>query len=230
VSYNTRIDNTPPMLVGLPAATLNVQCPADVPAPATVTATDNCDTNVPVTLITNQSGTACNFTITRAWSAIDISGNTVNFTQTITVHDTNAPVLTKGSIATNYQTVAEAEAAALAATTATDNCSAVTLTASSSGDCPATITVTGADACGNPQSVTYSTCISSAVSLAIRRTSGNVIISWPAPSTGFVLQSTTSLNPPNWQPASEVPVANNGRWEVTVPLGQQQRYFRLRKP
>ena len=83
--------------------------------------------------------------------------------------------------------MAEAEAAALAATTATDNCSAVTKTASTTGDCPATITVTGTDGCGNQQNVTYSTCISSAVSLAIRRTSGSIIISWPMPSTGFVL-------------------------------------------
>jgi hypothetical protein len=106
----------------------------------------------------------------------------------------------------------------------------VTLIASSSGECPATITISGTDACGNQQSVTYSTCISSAVSLAIRRSAGSVIISWPRPSTGFVLESTTSLRPLNWQPATEVPVANNGRWEVTVSLGQQQRYFRLHKP
>jgi len=62
------------------------------------------------------------------------------------------------------------------------------------------------------------------------RNTDTVTVSWPFPSSGFVLQFTTSLNPANWQTAPEAPINNNGRWEVTVPSAQGQRYFRLRKP
>jgi hypothetical protein len=54
--------------------------------------------------------------------------------------------------------VAAAEAAAIAATTATDNCTtSPTKTASTVGDCSATVTVTATDECGNSDSVTYTT-------------------------------------------------------------------------
>ena len=61
------------------------------------------------------------------------------------------------------------------------------------------------------------------------RNDTSVTISWPFPSTGFVLESTTSLNPPDWQPAAEVAATNNGRWEIRVQLDGLERYFRLRK-
>jgi len=54
-------------------------------------------------------------------------------------------------------------------------------------------------------------------------------ISWPLPSIGFVLESATNLSPSDWQPASELPIIVNDRWEVSVPIDQVQRYFRLRK-
>lgn len=79
-------------------------------------------------------------------------------------------------------------------------------------------------------SVILNTCASNPISLAAVRSTPTFVISWPFPSTGFALESTTGLNPANWQPASGVPADNNGRKEVTVPLSQQQRYFRLRQP
>ena len=70
-----------------------------------------------------------------------------------------APTVTAGILATNcYTSLAAAEAAALAATTATDNCPG-TLTPSLSNnginDCDKSITVTFSDGCGNFSSVTY---------------------------------------------------------------------------
>jgi len=62
------------------------------------------------------------------------------------------------------------------------------------------------------------------------RSSSNLALSWPLPSRRFVLESTTSLSSTNWQSAAEPPTTNNNRWEVSVPLDQSQRYFRLRKP
>src|SRR6266542_2354884 len=226
----TVLDNQPPVLIGLPSATLSVQCATNVPAAPTVTARDNCDANLTVTFSSNESGDSCNRVIRRTWSATDPSGNPVSFTPTITVHDDTKPTLTKGTIASSYQSVAEAEAAALEATGVSDNCSAVTKTVSTVGECSAVITVTGTDACGNHDSVSYSTCISAEVRLTIVRSNNIVIISWPFPSTGFALESTTGLSPPDWRTAPEMATSSNGRWRVTVNLSNRERYFRLRRP
>jgi len=76
------------------------------------------------------------------------------------VSDTVDPLVTLGSIDPCYASLALAEAAAIAATGASDNCGgAVLLSASTVGTCAATITVTGADAAGNSASVDYSTAI-----------------------------------------------------------------------
>ena len=86
-------NTTPPTLSGLPAATASYQCANDVPAPPTVTAYDAVDGARPVTYVQTQSGTACNLTISRTWSAVDLCGNLASFTQTISVQDTTAPVI-----------------------------------------------------------------------------------------------------------------------------------------
>jgi len=78
----------------------------------------------------------------------------------ITVEGNKAPVLTAGTIDAFYPDVASAEAAAIAATTGTDDCpGAVTFTADTDGSCSAVITVTGADECGLTSTVTYTTTI-----------------------------------------------------------------------
>jgi len=62
------------------------------------------------------------------------------------------------------------------------------------------------------------------------RSNSTAVVSWPFPSTGFVLESTTNLSLMNWQRAVETPTTNNARLEVTVSADQQARYFRLHKP
>jgi len=66
-----------------------------------------------------------------------------------------------GTIDDCYETVEEAEAAAIAATTATDDCGGfVMVTASSTGDpCDLTITVTATDNCGTEMSHDYHTTV-----------------------------------------------------------------------
>jgi hypothetical protein len=44
---------------------------------------------------------------------------------------------------------------------------------------------------------------------------------------GFTLQSTGTLQPPNWQNVSQPPAVNNGQYQVTLPLGAGGTYFRL---
>jgi len=78
-------------------------------------------------------------------------------------------------------------------------------------------------------SVLLSTCDPAGAGLAVARKLDTVILSWPVSSTGFVCESTTSLSLTNWQPAVEALTTNDGRLEVTAPLDQSQRFFRLRK-
>ena len=58
-----------------------------------MTATDNCDTDVPVTFSELSTVVDGCGTITRTWTATDACGNTTTATQTITVEDNIAPVL-----------------------------------------------------------------------------------------------------------------------------------------
>ena len=87
----TVVDNTPPVLVGVPADA-TVQCDA-IPAPPTVTATDNCDPTITVNYTESINVTDGCGTITRTWTATDACGNTTTATQTLTVVDNTPPVL-----------------------------------------------------------------------------------------------------------------------------------------
>src|SRR4029453_4197648 len=83
---------------GCPSDT-TVECNA-VPAPATVTASDTCDSSPTVSLAQTSTQdtdpTKCghyNYTITRVWTAKDACNNSSSCTQLITVHDTTKPTL-----------------------------------------------------------------------------------------------------------------------------------------
>lgn len=103
----TITDTTDPVLSGVPFWPLPFECTP--PAAPTVTASDNCDTNVSLTETVTDSrynyGTVpptllytpfdCdyyNYTITYDWSATDNCGNNVMDTETATIQDTQAPV------------------------------------------------------------------------------------------------------------------------------------------
>jgi len=79
-------------------------------------------------------------------------------------------------------------------------------------------------------SVLLNTCPAAPPSLAITSDDSSSVVSWPFPSTGFGLQSISSLASTNWQSVAEAPATNNMFFEVTVPSGAPQRYFRLLKP
>ena len=66
-------------------------------------------------------------------------------------------------------------------------------------------------------SVLLNSCGSAGFDLTLVRRGAGLNLSWPFVSTGFVLESATSLSPANWQPAAESPVTNNGRLEVSLP-------------
>jgi len=85
------IDTIPPELVDVPPDTL-LECD-ELPDPAEVTATDNCDPTPEVDLdeITEPGSCEYEYTIKRTWTATDWCGNQTDTTQTIAVVDTTPP-------------------------------------------------------------------------------------------------------------------------------------------
>ncbi|MEL7160386.1 MAG: hypothetical protein AAFN92_06495, partial [Bacteroidota bacterium] len=81
---------------------------------------------------------------------------------TATAEGNQRPVLTAGTIDDCYETVAEAEAAAILASSVSDDCTGVRapiLSAATDGTCNAVITVTAADQCDLTSTITYTTRI-----------------------------------------------------------------------
>ena len=155
----TVIDNISPVLSGVPAD-VTVECDS-VPAPASPTASDNCDGAPEITFSETRTDGNCpgNYTLTRKWTAKDDTGNSSNQSQVITVQDTTAPVL---SGVPADVTVECDSVPAPASPTASDNCDTAPEIAFSEtrtdGDCPSNYTLTrtwtATDACSNASSET----------------------------------------------------------------------------
>src|SRR4030095_2359949 len=143
-------DTLAPVLLGVPASQ-SYQCLANVPPLPNVTATDNCDTNVSLTLVCTTNG-ICPLVIHCTWTATDDCSNQSSATFIVTVQDTIAPVL--AGLPTNRTYQCLAEMAPLPAVSATDNCDtnvSITLVCTTNGPCPLFITCrwTATDDCGN---------------------------------------------------------------------------------
>ncbi len=167
-------DQTAPEISFIPAD-ITVSCASEVPAAntASVTATDNCDGTVSITVssdvITNKT---CDnrYIITRIYTATDVCGNSTSQTQTITVDDQTAPVILGSIPVSTVQGCSVASAPAAVTTVAaleslgltiSDGCTpvallSVTSTDTSSGVCPIVVsrTYSIADICGNVSTYT----------------------------------------------------------------------------
>jgi gliding motility-associated-like protein len=159
----TVMDVTVPVMNAPPAA-VAVQCSGDVPAMTNLGYTDNCDPAGTVVGVDVSDGLTCPETITRSWTWTDACGNvatTVN--QTITVNDTQAPVIAGTPAAIAVQ--CSGDVPAMIDLGYTDNCDAPgTVTGADVSDgltCPETITRTWTftDACGNNAIVTQTITI-----------------------------------------------------------------------
>jgi len=96
----------------------------------------------------------------RRFVARDACSREATCTSTFQIVDTTPPSLSAGILDECYPSVAAAEAAALAVTSASDACSEpIGMSASTTGTCQATVVVTATDACQNAASVSYSTII-----------------------------------------------------------------------
>ena len=83
----------------LPAAEITAECDAVVEADV-LTASDNCNSDVPVVFTETKTDGDCanSYTLTRTWTATDDCGNETSFTQTVTVSDNTAPEVTCNDI------------------------------------------------------------------------------------------------------------------------------------
>ncbi|MBI3950073.1 MAG: HYR domain-containing protein [Acidobacteria bacterium] len=171
VSCFTYPDSTPPVLSGCPA-NASFQCLSQVPAPATVTALDNCDGSVPVSFSETQTnpGSSCNNTITRTWKATDSHGNTASCVETIAVNDTTPPTITCPPDITVASTAGSCAATGvnLGIPTTSDNCGSVTVSNSAPSSFPVgrtVVTWTATDACGNRSTCTQLVTVTRDVSI-----------------------------------------------------------------
>lgn len=67
------------------------------------------------------------------------------------------------------------------------------------------------------------------VTLTIERSGNNVLVSWPAEATDFVVQGTPSLTDPQWGVVNATVEVVNNRNVVTLPIGTGTQFFRLMK-
>ena len=156
----TIIDTTAPVLT-IPAD-YTAECSEDHPM-EDASATDNCGM-VTIDLLETTVNGACagEFNISRVFTATDDAGNSISETQTITIIDTTAPVLT---IPADY-TAECSDAHPMDDATATDNCGEITIDiveTTMPGTCPGEYTVTreftATDDCGNASSATQTITI-----------------------------------------------------------------------
>ncbi|MFN4254388.1 MAG: addiction module antidote protein, partial [Saprospiraceae bacterium] len=159
-------DSENPVLAGVPADETGDCTGGVILPPGTVTATDNCDTNVDIAFTETETpgGCAGSKTIVRTWIATDNCGNQTTGIQTITIGDAVAP--------TFDQQVSDATAScndipAEPILTASDNCGAATVTFATQvvpGICADNFTIvrtwTATDACGNAATVSQQIAVS----------------------------------------------------------------------
>jgi large repetitive protein len=160
-------DTTAPVWDQVMPVDITVECDALPAAPAVVTASDNCDSNVLVEFTEARTDGVCpdTYTLTRTWTATDNCGNSITHVQVISVEDTSAPVWDQ-VMPVDITVECDALPAAPAVVTASDNCDSNVLVefteARTDGVCPDTYTLTrtwtATDNCGN--SITHVQVIS----------------------------------------------------------------------
>jgi hypothetical protein len=149
-------DNEAPVITDIPADE-TIECSTGIPSPGTVTATDNCDNNVTVSLVEQTIPGSCanSFTLIRTWTATDDCGNSTTAVQTISAGDNEAPVIT--DIPADETIECSTGIPSPGTVTATDNCdNNVTVSLDEQtipGSCANSFTLirtwTATDDCGN---------------------------------------------------------------------------------
>ena len=69
--------------------------------------------------------------------------------------------------------------------------------------------------------------LAAGVELTISKVGTNLVVSWPASATNFVLESSSSLAT-GWTAVASVPATNPQVVSVTLPMAGDQKFFRLK--
>jgi gliding motility-associated-like protein len=179
-------DTTPPTFVEevLPVDAI-AEC-NNIPAAATLTATDNCGTAiVTYTEVKSNVSETCasNYTLTRTWTATDACGLTTTHTQIIKVQDTTPPTFVEEALPVDV--IAECNnIPAVVTLTATDNCGTAIVTY-------AEVKMNVSEACANNYTLTRTWTATDLCGLTathiqkvtVQDTTKPVIAALPAPST-----------------------------------------------
>jgi hypothetical protein len=151
-------DVVAPELSGVPADAV-VECGTDIPAPAMVTASDNCDMDLDIMFNESTVDNDCLYSIVRTWTVTDHCGNMDSATQTITIVDTQAPMFNAESEVQDVPCnadilITEPEASDIC----DENVDVVWTTENVDGDCAneytAIHTFVATDDCGNTATMT----------------------------------------------------------------------------
>ncbi len=105
--------------------------------------------------------------------------------------------------------------------------------AATNGDYAGTATIQGGTnnifALTNLASQTFHVLVTPAA-LGITRSGTNVIVKWPSPPSGFVLQQNTNLATTNWLTVTNAPVITNGLNQVILTSTNIRQFYRLKYP
>ena len=154
----------------LPTAEITAECDAVVEA-VTLTAADNCDTDVPVVFTETRTDGDCanSYTLTRIWTATDDCDNETSFTQTVVVADNTAPVIVcPEDVVVSIDADDPDAIVQIPLPTVSDNCSDLTYSNDYNGTTDAsdlypigvtTVTYTATDECGNVSSCSFTVTV-----------------------------------------------------------------------
>jgi hypothetical protein len=231
VSYNTRIDNTPPVITAAPGsldATLECSDLLGIAAAllAVPTATDNCDpapTIHPLSDVITPGPCPQAYTRVRTWNFTDTCNNTsASFVQTITVRDTTRPVLVAGTCPANITVTCShvgGEVVLFTPPLATDNCDltpTVTCSPASGSTFPAgvtPVTCTATDDCNNISlACTFTVTVSDTVDPTIV-CPPDALVQCPNPTTPSATGTATASD--NCDPNPDVTFVDATPLEVT---------------
>ena len=176
-------DISEPVFANIPADE-TVECDA-IPAPATPTVTDDCDTDVEIAFEEIQEAGRCedSYVILRSWTATDDCGNSTQATQVINVDDTTDPILDGIPADITVDASAGETTPNPATPTATDNCDTdveivLTETSSTTDGCGTALvrTWTATDNCGNTTSANQTIIIIDGFEPAINPTNSTICL------------------------------------------------------
>jgi hypothetical protein len=77
--------------------------------------------------------------------------------------------------------------------------------------------------------VMVTTVVVSQPPLLVFRQGNDLVLSWPSTASGFVIEATDSLSPPNWTAVTNSQTQSGGQVTITIDPGGLSKFYRLRR-